>query len=108
MEEPQGPPDSLQREFARERLKNARRANAIRFWGVSAFFLLFLVLGGLLRLPAWSGNLWLFTLYWLARTGNRLRDLPSSGGGERGGGGVRACDRPSAHGTRDDSPGRGR
>jgi C4-dicarboxylate-specific signal transduction histidine kinase/CheY-like chemotaxis protein len=68
VEEPQGPPDSLQREFARERLKNARRANAIRFWGVSAFFLLFVVLGGLLRLPAWSGNLGLFTLYWLATT----------------------------------------
>jgi len=68
VEEPQGPPDSLQREFARERLKNARLANAIRFWGVSAFFLLFLVLGGLLRLPAWSGNLGLFTLYWLATT----------------------------------------
>ena len=29
-------------------------------------FLLFLVLGGLLRLPAWSGNLPLFTLYWIA------------------------------------------
>ncbi len=68
MEELQGPPDSLQRELARERLKNARRANAVRFWGVSTFFLLFLVLGGLLRLPAWSGNLWLFTLYWVAST----------------------------------------
>jgi signal transduction histidine kinase/CheY-like chemotaxis protein len=68
VQETQGPPDSLQRELARERLKNARRTNAVRFWGVSAFFLLFLVLGGLLRLPAWSGNLGLFTLYWLATT----------------------------------------
>lgn len=68
MQGTQGPPDSLQRELARERLKNARRTNAVRFWGVSAFFLLFLVLGGLLRLPAWSGNLGLFTLYWLATT----------------------------------------
>jgi len=68
VEESQGLPDSLQRELARERLKNARRTNAIRFWGVSAFFLLFLVLGGLFRLPAWSGNLRLFTLYWLATT----------------------------------------
>lgn len=54
--------------MARERLKNARRTNAVRFWGVSAFFLLFLVLGGRLRLPEWSGNLGLFTLYWLATT----------------------------------------
>jgi signal transduction histidine kinase/CheY-like chemotaxis protein len=68
VEEIQGSPDSLQRELARERLKNARRSNAVRFWGVSAFFLLFLILGGLLRLPAWSGNLPLFTLYWIATT----------------------------------------
>ena len=68
MQETQAPPDSLQRELDRERLKNARRTNAVRFWGVSGFFLLFLVFGGLLRLPAWSGNLGLFTLYWLATT----------------------------------------
>ena len=47
MEESHGSRDSLQRELTRERLKNARRSNAVRFWGVSAFFLLFLVLGGL-------------------------------------------------------------
>jgi hypothetical protein len=35
VEEIQGSPDSLQRELARERLKNARRSNAVRFWGVS-------------------------------------------------------------------------
>ena len=68
MVETHGPRDSLQRELARERLKNARRSNTVRFWGVSAFFLLFLVLGGLLRMPAWSGNLLLFALYWLATT----------------------------------------
>ena len=68
VEESHGSRDSLQRELTRERLKNARRSNAVRFWGVSAFFLLFLVLGGLLRLPAWSGNLPLFALYWLATT----------------------------------------
>jgi hypothetical protein len=68
VEEIQGSPDSLQRELARERLKNARRSNAVRFWGVSAFFLLFLILGGLLRLPARSGNLPLFTFYWFATT----------------------------------------
>lgn len=66
--ETHGPRDSLQRELVRERLKNPRRSNTVRFWGVSAFFLLFLVLGGLLRMPAWSGNLWLFALYWLATT----------------------------------------
>lgn len=68
MEETHGSRDSLQREVARERLKNARRSNTVRFWGVSAFFLLFLILGGLLRLPEWSGNLPLFALYWLATT----------------------------------------
>ena len=57
---------SLHREVSRERLKNARRINSVRLWGVSAFFVLFLVLGGVLRLPAWSGNLLLFTLYWAA------------------------------------------
>ncbi|PYM92899.1 MAG: hypothetical protein DME08_20065 [Candidatus Rokuibacteriota bacterium] len=31
---------------------------------MSAFFALFLVLGGLLRLPAWTGNLDLFAIYW--------------------------------------------
>jgi signal transduction histidine kinase len=60
-----GTPDSLHRELTRERLKNARRTAAVRFWGVSAFFLLFLILGGLMRLPAWSGNLPLFTVYWV-------------------------------------------
>ena len=68
MEETHGSRDSLQREVARERLKNARRSNTVRFWGVSAFFLLFLILGGVLRLPEWSGNLPLFALYWLATT----------------------------------------
>ncbi len=68
MQETQGAPDSLRRELARERLKNARRTNVVRFWGVSAFFLLFLVLGGVFRLPAWSGNLGLFTLYWCVTT----------------------------------------
>jgi C4-dicarboxylate-specific signal transduction histidine kinase/CheY-like chemotaxis protein len=68
VEETHGSRDSLQREIDRERLKNARRSNTVRFWGVSAFFLLFLILGGVLRLPEWSGNLPLFALYWLATT----------------------------------------
>ena len=57
---------SLHREVSRERLKNARRINSVRLWGVSAFFVLFLGLGGVLHLPEWSGNLPLFTLYWAA------------------------------------------
>jgi len=59
------PPDSLHRELTQERLQSARRMNLLRFLGVSAFFALFLVLGGVLRLPAWTGNLHLFTAYWL-------------------------------------------
>src|SRR5262249_29173072 len=41
------------RELGRESLRGVRRINVLRLWGVSAFFLLFLVLGGLLQLPAW-------------------------------------------------------
>lgn len=55
----------LHRELTQERIQGARRINLLRFCGVSAFFVLFLVLGGLLRLPAWTGNLDLFAVYWL-------------------------------------------
>ena len=65
-EPPEETAESLRRVLARERISNARRNNAVRFWGVSAFFLLFLVLGGILGRPEWSGNLGLFTVYWLA------------------------------------------
>src|SRR5262245_36036401 len=58
-------PDALSRELARERIQSAHRINLLRFWGVSAFFALFLLLGGLLRLPAWTGNLGLFAVYWV-------------------------------------------
>lgn len=57
-------PDALHRELARERAQSARRVNLLRFSGVSAFFLLFLVLGGLLKHPAWTGNLHYFAVYW--------------------------------------------
>lgn len=57
-------PDALHRELARERIQSAHRINLVRLWGVSAFFALFLVLGGLLRLRAWTGNLDLFAIYW--------------------------------------------
>ncbi|OLC00762.1 MAG: hypothetical protein AUH30_01785 [Candidatus Rokubacteria bacterium 13_1_40CM_68_15] len=62
---PPAVPDALHRELTQERIQSARRINLVRVWGVSAFFALFLVLGGLLRLPAWTGNLDLFAIYWL-------------------------------------------
>src|SRR5262252_9361852 len=58
-------PNALSRELAGERIQSARRISALRLFGVSAFFALFLVLGGLLRIPAWMGNLGLFAVYWL-------------------------------------------
>lgn len=58
-------PDALSRALARERVQSARRVNLLRFWGVSAFFALFLVLGPVLRVPGWSGNLHLFAVYWV-------------------------------------------
>jgi len=61
---PPAVPDALHRELTQERIQSARRINLVRLWGVSAFFALFLVLGGLLRLPAWTGNLDLFAIYW--------------------------------------------
>src|SRR5262245_54793176 len=58
-------PDALSRELARERVQSAQRIHLLSFWGVSAFFALFLLLGGFLRLPAWTGNLGLFAVYWV-------------------------------------------
>ncbi len=58
-------PAGLDCELARERIRSARSINLLRLCGVSAFFLLFLALGGVLRLPAWTGNLTLFSAYWL-------------------------------------------
>jgi signal transduction histidine kinase len=58
------PQAALDRELSQERIQSARRIGLLRFVGVSAFFALFLVLGGLLRLPAWMGNLGLFSVYW--------------------------------------------
>ena len=62
------PPDALHRELTSERIQSARRMNLLRFLGVSAFFALFLVLGGILGLPAWTGNLDLFAVYWAIAT----------------------------------------
>src|SRR5262245_23013563 len=56
---------ALHDELAHERVRGMRRINLLRLWGVSAFFALFLVLGGLLQLPAWTGNLELFAVYWV-------------------------------------------
>jgi hypothetical protein len=60
--------DALSRALERERIQSVRRINRLRFVGVSAFFALFLVLGGILRLPAWMGNLGYFAAYWLVTT----------------------------------------
>ena len=57
-------PNPLHLELTKERIRSAHRVNLVRVWGVSGFFALFLLLGGLLRLPAWTGNLHLFTIYW--------------------------------------------
>src|SRR4051812_42878851 len=57
-------PQALHRELGQERIQSARRINLVRFWGVSAFFALFLVLGGILGLPAWTGNVHIFAIYW--------------------------------------------
>jgi signal transduction histidine kinase len=56
---------SLHDQLARERVRGMQRINLLRVWGVSAFFVLFLLLGGLFRLPAWTGNLGLFAVYWV-------------------------------------------
>ena len=49
-----------------ERARTIRLLNRLRFSGVSAFFVLFVILGGIWRQAAWSAPLPVFTLYWLA------------------------------------------
>jgi hypothetical protein len=65
-ERPGGAAPEFRVELAGERVRNARRINLMRVSAVSAFFLLFFVLGTVLGLPAWKGNLELFALYWAA------------------------------------------
>jgi signal transduction histidine kinase len=48
-----------------ERLVNARRMNLIRFIGVTFFFGLFLLLGTVLGMRTWQGNLRYFAPYWV-------------------------------------------
>ena len=57
--------DSVARALAAEQLANARRVNFIRFTGVSFFFALFALLGTVLEMRAWQGNLHLFLPYWV-------------------------------------------
>jgi hypothetical protein len=57
-------PGALHRALARERLQSTHLVNRLRLWGVSAFFALFLLLGGVLGLHGWTGNLGLFAVYW--------------------------------------------
>jgi signal transduction histidine kinase len=56
---------ALVRALAEERLINARRINLIRFWGVTFFFALFVVLGWVLGRRTWQGNLGYFAPYWI-------------------------------------------
>ncbi len=79
-EEVRTAPDTLSRELRRERVQNARRINLLRCWGVSAFFALFLVLGGLLQLPEWTGNFGLFAVYWVITVGVFLVGRRHEGG----------------------------
>jgi signal transduction histidine kinase len=56
---------SLVRALAEERLINARRINLIRFSGITFFFALFVLLGWVLGLRTWQGNLGYFAPYWI-------------------------------------------
>jgi signal transduction histidine kinase len=52
-----------------ERRKNARRLDVLRLGGVSALFLLHVVLGGVLAHGAWRRGLLAFALYWAVTAG---------------------------------------
>jgi signal transduction histidine kinase len=56
---------AIDRALAGERLRNGRRMNLIRLVGVTFFFGLFLLLGGVLGLRTWQGNLRYFAPYWV-------------------------------------------
>jgi two-component system cell cycle sensor histidine kinase/response regulator CckA len=58
--------EALSHELRRERIQNAKRINLFRVCTVSLFFALFFLLGQVLRMPAWTGNLPLFGIYWVA------------------------------------------
>src|SRR5262245_18653075 len=58
----------LHRELVHEQLRGVRLINILRFWGVSTFFALFILLGGILGMPAWTGNLAVFGVYWAIAT----------------------------------------
>ena len=59
-------PQALRRALEGEQSDNARRMNLYRFWGITFFFALFVLLGGVLGLRAWQGNLIYFGPYWVA------------------------------------------
>src|SRR5262245_47604729 len=61
---PHGSAAALHRELVHEQLRGLRRLNLLRFVGVSTFFALFILLGGVLGMPAWTGNLAVFGVYW--------------------------------------------
>jgi adenylate cyclase len=58
--------DAFRRALADERLRNARRLNAIRFLGMCGFGPLLVFLDVALGLPGWQGNLPAVFVYWAA------------------------------------------
>lgn len=58
--------DAFDDAMAAETLRNARLLNRVRLASLSAFLLLHLVLGGMLRQPAWLSALNGLALYWMA------------------------------------------
>ncbi len=58
--------DAFRRALADERLRNARRLNAIRFLGMCGFGPLLVFLDVALGLPGWQGNLPVVFVYWAA------------------------------------------
>jgi adenylate cyclase len=62
--------DAFEHALAEERLRAARVFNLLRFVGFSAFFILVLFLGVVLRRRGWTQNDWrLFAAYWLVAGG---------------------------------------
>lgn len=58
--------DAFRDALAEERLRNARRLNALRFLGMCAFGPLLFLLDVVLDLPGWQGNLLAVATYWAA------------------------------------------
>jgi len=73
---------AFERALAEERRLNVRRLGLLRFMAVSAFFALFLLLGGALRIEYWQAPIPVFAGYWVvvglsAWIARRVERLPS-------------------------------